>query len=186
MTFHCYVSRPSQAAANGPVFINLEGQRHMIPDCWLEQVKLLEQGRLLRLIYTHCTIEVTGRSLELLFEDAVAGRLGTVCEGSGQPPSQPSDEPWVSGLVALPPTGAFPVPEGSRFDADSDVARHNASGAKRHNTSKRSFDVLWKSNKARTPSRCIRCRRGRLAGDSNNARMNLERHSRFLLRYAVD
>ena len=72
----------------------------MIPDHWLAQAELSDQGRLLRLVYTHCTIEVAGRHLEPLFEDAAAGRLGTIHQGS--PQAAPSDGPWITSLVALP------------------------------------------------------------------------------------
>ena len=50
----------------------------------------------------------------------------------------------------------------------------------RHNTSKRSFDVLWPSNKARMRSTFIRFSPRGLEGDSNNPRMRLERHSRLV------
>ena len=107
MTFQCYVSRSSQHARIGAVFVTPEGLRRMVPDHWLAQAELLEQGRLLRLIYTHCTMEVAGQHLEPLFEDAVAGRLGTVCQSNSQ--SQPSDGPWVGSLVALAAGEAVPA-----------------------------------------------------------------------------
>ncbi len=56
---------------------------------------------MLRLIYTFGTIEVAGHGLEVLFEDAVAGRLGIVSQAP--PTAAPHVQPWVSSLVALAP-----------------------------------------------------------------------------------
>lgn len=105
MTFQCYVPRSLQQTAVGAVFVTLDGVRHLIPDHWLSRVELHEKGRLLRLIYTFGTIEVAGEGLEVVFEDAAAGRLGTVSQA---PPGAVSHVlPWVSSLVALAPNEAI-------------------------------------------------------------------------------
>jgi len=105
MTFQCYVPRSSQQTAVGAVFVTLDGVRHLIPDHWLSRAELHEKGRLLRLIYTFGTIEVAGQGLEVLFEDAAAGRLGTVSQAP--PAASPRVQPWVSSLVALAPNEAI-------------------------------------------------------------------------------
>jgi hypothetical protein len=77
----------------------------MIPDHWLAQAELSEDGRLLRLFYTCRTVEVAGQRLETLFEDAVAGRLGMIIEGASKQPAT-LDQLWVSSLVAAAPAEA--------------------------------------------------------------------------------
>ena len=85
MRFQCYLPRSLQHTAIGAVFVTLDGVRRLIPDDWLSRAELREKGRLLRLIYTFGTIEVAGQGLEVLFEDATAGRLGIVSRRH-QPP----------------------------------------------------------------------------------------------------
>ena len=104
MTFQCYLPRSSQTAAIGAVFVTARGVRRFIPDHFLAEAELSEQGRLLRLIYTCCTVEVAGQRLEVLFEDAIVGRLGTILQG----PSAlvPRDQPWVSSILAIVPAVA--------------------------------------------------------------------------------
>ena len=101
MTFQCYLPRSLQQTAVGAVFVTLDGVRHLIPDHWLSRAELLEKGRMLRLIYTFGTIEVAGQGLEVLFEDAAAGRLGIVSEAP--PTAVPRVQPWVCSLVSLAP-----------------------------------------------------------------------------------
>ena len=104
MTFQCYVPRSPQHTVVGAVFVTLDGVRHLIPDHWLSRAELCEKGRLLRLIYTFGTIEVAGHGLEVLFEDAVGGRLGIISQA---PPMAAPVQPWVSSLVALGPNEVF-------------------------------------------------------------------------------
>jgi hypothetical protein len=99
MSFPCYLPRSLQHTTIGAVFVTLNGIRQLIPDHWLSRAELCEKGRLLRLIYTFGTIEVAGHGLEVLFEDAVAGRLGIISQGS--PAAATHVQPWVSSLVAL-------------------------------------------------------------------------------------
>ena len=99
MTFQCYLPRPSERVAIGAVFVTAAGVRRLIPDHCLTEVELSEHGRLLRLIYTCCTVEVAGQRLDVLFEDAIAGRLGTVLQAPLTPAVR--DQPWVSSLVAI-------------------------------------------------------------------------------------
>ena len=105
MPFQCYLPRSAQHTAVGAVFVTLDGVRRLIPDHWLSQVELCEKGQLLRLIYTFGTIEVAGQGLEVLFEDATAGRLGIVSQAP--PTAVPRPRPWVSSLVALAPNEAI-------------------------------------------------------------------------------
>lgn len=104
MIFECYLPRPSQGFVIGAVFVTAEGTRRLISDDWLTKVELCDQGRFLRLTYTCCAIEVAGQQLEILFEDAVAGRLGTILQGP--PMLVPCHRPWVSSLLALAPAAA--------------------------------------------------------------------------------
>ena len=104
MTFQCYLPRSSERSAFGAVFVTIGGVRRFIPDHFLTEAELSEQGRLLRLIYACCTVEVAGQRLEVLFEDAIVGRLGTIVQG----PSAlvPRDQLWVSSIMAIVPAAA--------------------------------------------------------------------------------
>ena len=73
MTSQCYLPRSSERSVIGAVFVTIGGVRRFIPDHFLTEAELSEQGRLLRLIYTCCTVEVAGQRLEVLFEDADRG-----------------------------------------------------------------------------------------------------------------
>ena len=99
MTFQCYLPRSSEHTAIGAVFVTAHGMRRLIPDHCLAKVELSEQGRLLRLTYTCCTVEVAGQRLEALFEDAIVGRLGTILQ-SPSTRVQP-DQPWVGSIMAI-------------------------------------------------------------------------------------
>ena len=104
MTSQCYLPRSSERSVIGAVFVTIGGVRRFIPDHFLAEAELSEQGRLLRLTYTCCTVEVAGQRLEVLFEDAIVGRLGTILQG----PSAlvPRDQPWVSSIMAIVPAAA--------------------------------------------------------------------------------
>ena len=105
MSFQCYLPRSLQHTTIGAVFVTLDGIRQLIPDHWLSRAELCEKGRLLRLIYTFGTIEVAGHGLEVLFEDAVAGRLGIISQAP--PTAAPQVQPWVSSFVTLAPNEAI-------------------------------------------------------------------------------
>jgi len=100
MTFQCYVPRSSEIAAIGAVFV-AGGVRRFIPDHFLAEAELSEQGRLLQLTYTCWTVEVAGKRLEVLFEDAIVGRLGTIIQAPQV--FVPHDQPWVSSIMAIVP-----------------------------------------------------------------------------------
>ena len=104
MTSQCYVPRSSERSVIGAVFVTIGGVRRFIPDHFLTEAELSEQGRLLRLTYTCRTVEVAGQRLEVLFEDAIVGRLGTIL----QSPSAlvPRDQLWVSSIMAIVPAVA--------------------------------------------------------------------------------
>ena len=108
MTFQCYLPRSSQNTATGAVFVTPEGDRRFIPDHLLAEAELSEQGRLLRISYTCCTVEVAGQRLEVLFEDAIVVRLGTILQAP--PVFVPHHEPWVHSIMGIVPAAD------SRFD----------------------------------------------------------------------
>jgi hypothetical protein len=92
MSFQCYSSRASlRSALVGGMFILAGGTKRVIPDQWLVQAELLQNGRLLRLSYTFCAIEVAGQNLDPIFEDASLGKLGAIqaAPSEGEPPGQP-------------------------------------------------------------------------------------------------
>jgi hypothetical protein len=81
------------------LFIMPDGMQRVIPDHWLNQAELLGGSRLLRLGYSFCTIEVSGRGLDSIFEDAAIGRLGAIQAAPAG--AVPGDGPWVTGIVAI-------------------------------------------------------------------------------------
>lgn len=110
MTFQCYTPRASlRSASIGGLFVLSDGTRHVVPDPWLLQATLGEGGRLLRLSYTFCTIEMTGQRLEAIFEDASIGKLGAVQAAPSR--GLQDGEPWVSGILFI----SDPAPPESHF-----------------------------------------------------------------------
>src|SRR5262245_57059605 len=97
MPFQCYVPRAQlRSTSIGGLFITC-GVSRLIPDQWLAQAELLERGRLVRLSYTFCTIEVAGQCLDRIFEDAGIGKLGAV--HVAPPQEERGTGLWVSSIV---------------------------------------------------------------------------------------
>jgi len=117
MPIQCYTPRASlRSASIGGLFISADGARRAIPDHWLTQAVLLEGARLLRLIYTFCTIEVAGQCLDLIFEDASIGKLGAV--QTAPPQAAPDGQLWVTSIIAItPPAPSESASEGDFLDA---------------------------------------------------------------------
>jgi hypothetical protein len=104
MRSHCYLPRSFESTDIGAVFVTAGGDRRFLPDRFLIEAELSEQGRLLRLIYIGCTVEVAGQRLDALFEDAVVNRLGTILQAP--PASAPRHQIWVSSIIAIVPAAA--------------------------------------------------------------------------------
>ena len=117
MSFQCYASRASsRSVLIGALFLPADGTRRVVPDHWLAQAELLEGACLLRLSYTSCTIEVAGRGLGPIFEDASVGRLGTI--RMAPPQESPDGQLWVTSIIVLAPAApALPAFEEEHFDA---------------------------------------------------------------------
>jgi hypothetical protein len=117
MSFKCYTPRALlRSALTGGLFISGDGSRRIIPDHWLMQAELLEGGRLLRLIYSFCVIEISGQCLDPIFEDAGMGKLGAVLAATSE--IMPNGQLWVASIVVIPPPEShFPESEQGRLDA---------------------------------------------------------------------
>lgn len=152
MTSHCYLPRSFESTVIGAVFVTAGGDRRFLPDRFLMEAELSEQGRLPRLIYACCTLEVVGQRLDTLFEDALVSRLGSVLQAP--PSSAPRDQLWVSCIMAIVPA--------ARFEARQEVASMRIPSEPtamtvelRHNTSKSSFESNASGNKHRTRSNFV-------------------------------
>ena len=117
MSFKCYTPRASlRSALIGGLFILADGTRRVISDHWLIQAELLNGGRLLRLTYTFCTVEVAGQCLDPIFEDAGIGKLGAILAAPREAVS--NGQLWVTSIVAIsPPEASFSAFERERSDA---------------------------------------------------------------------
>jgi hypothetical protein len=101
----CYRTRALlRSASTGGFFRLQDGSRHMIPDHWLAQASLLQGGRLLRLNYTFCIVEIAGEGLEPIFEDAAIGKIGAVQAAPSE--TEPEELPWVSGILVFSPSAS--------------------------------------------------------------------------------
>lgn len=101
MNFQCYTPRASHGSPLiGGLFIWQNGDSRLIPDHCLIEAELLSGSRLLRLNYSFCTIEVSGRCLTPIFQDACIGKLGSVQLASPtESESGPDDRLCVTSLV---------------------------------------------------------------------------------------
>ncbi|MBN1566801.1 MAG: hypothetical protein JXA73_03075 [Acidobacteria bacterium] len=117
MSFQCYTSRTSmRSTLTGGLFISADGSQRIIPDHWLVQAELLNGSRLLRLSYSFCTIEVSGRNLDPIFEDAGIGKLGAVQASASE--KMPSEQLWVTNIIVVaPPEPPSSASEQEYFDA---------------------------------------------------------------------
>jgi hypothetical protein len=113
MSFQCYTPRALlRSASIGGLFGLPDGSRHAVPDHWLAQATLLHVGRLLRLNYTFCTVEIAGQGLDPIFEDASIGKIGAV--QVAPPDSMPGGQLWVTSIIVFAPS---PSPE-SQFEGE--------------------------------------------------------------------
>jgi len=94
------------------MFVMSDGVKRVIRDQWLVQAELLQKGRLLRLSYTFCTVEVAGRGLDTIFEDASVCKLGTI--QAAPPQTTAEGQLWIGGIivVAAGPQSASEFQEG--------------------------------------------------------------------------
>jgi len=113
---NCYTPRTSfRSGMVGGLFVLADGSRRAVPDQWMSQVEITGRATLIRIGYTFCTIEVSGQSLDQIFDDAAAGRLGVVVAGGGDAPATGL---WVSSIVFAPPDAPpFPDSEPGCSDA---------------------------------------------------------------------
>ncbi len=76
MSFQCYTARASlRLALIGGLFIMADGSRRVVPDQWLTQAELLHGGRLLRLTYSFCVIEIAGQQLDPILRTPASASL---------------------------------------------------------------------------------------------------------------
>ena len=99
----CYETRPGRHYLGGQFVLN-DGSSHMIPDRWIHEAKIDEDGKRLRLLYSSCTIEVSGFRLKKIYVDAVEGRLGKVT--IADPPdnieaAETTEDPFVTNIIYL-------------------------------------------------------------------------------------
>lgn len=105
MNVKCYTHRVEhRAALIGGLFIRPNSDSCLVPDHCLVKAELLSGSRKLKLTYSYCIVEVAGRCLDAIYEDACVGKLGTVRVASpGENESAPDDQLCVSSLVITPP-----------------------------------------------------------------------------------
>jgi hypothetical protein len=68
---------PQTSNRIGGIFVSVDGSHCVIPDHFLAQAKL-EDSTLLRLYYSFGTVEISGKRLDVIFNDVAIGKLGTV------------------------------------------------------------------------------------------------------------
>ncbi len=108
MNFKCYTPRAEhRAALIGGLFIRPNNDSCLVPDHCLVKAELLGGSRKLKLTYSYCIVEVAGRCLDAIYEDACVGKLGTVRVATPeQNESAADDELCVASLVITPPLEA--------------------------------------------------------------------------------
>lgn len=114
MNVKCYTPRAEhRAALIGGLFIRANKDSCLVPDHCLVKAELLSGSRKLKLTYSYCIVEVAGRFLDAIYEDACIGKLGTVRVTSPQEnESAPDNELCVASLVITPPLETeYPVSE---------------------------------------------------------------------------
>jgi hypothetical protein len=117
MAFQCYTPRTSlRSALTGGLFISTDGARRVIPDHLLNQAELLSGSQLIRLRYSFCTIEISGKSLDPIFEDASVGKVGAIQAAPAE--AVRNGQLWVTSIIAVPlPEPPLPVSGRGHLDA---------------------------------------------------------------------
>ena len=103
----CYESRPGRHYIGGQFVMNdgRDGNYRMIPDRWLHGAKIEEDGKILKLFYSSCTIEISGFRLKKIYEDTVEGRLGKITianPSDDMEAAKAAKEPFVTNIVHIP------------------------------------------------------------------------------------
>jgi hypothetical protein len=99
----CYKPRSSHYI--GGVFISADSSCRVVPDQWLHEATLEKGSSLLRLCYSSCTMEIRGRRLDKIFEDATLGRLGTITvnvPADDNKAAASTSGPFVTSIVHVP------------------------------------------------------------------------------------
>ena len=98
-----YKSRTSNCI--GGIFIAGDGSYLLIPDQWLHDAKLLKDSALLRLCYSSCVVEISGYRLDKIFDDATAGKLGTLkaqISAADKKALNATNSPFITGIIHAP------------------------------------------------------------------------------------
>ncbi len=114
MNLRCYTPRAEhRAALIGGLFIRANNDSCLVPDHCLVKAELLSGSRKLKLTYSYCVVEVAGRCLDSIYEDAGIGKLGTVRVASlEENESAPDNQLCVTSLVITPPLATeYPASE---------------------------------------------------------------------------
>jgi hypothetical protein len=105
MSLKCYTPRAEhRAALIGGLFIRPNNDSCLVPDHCLVKAELLSGSRMLKLTYSYCIVEVAGRCLDAIYEDACISKLGTIRVASPEEcESAPDNQLCVASLVITPP-----------------------------------------------------------------------------------
>ena len=99
----CY--KPRTSPYIGGVFISADSSCRIVPDQWLHDATLEKGSCLLRLCYSSCTMEIRGRRLDKIFEDATLGKLGTITvnvPADDKIAAVSTNSPFVMSIVHVP------------------------------------------------------------------------------------
>ena len=99
----CYTSRNSNYI--GGIFNMADGSRRVIPDHWLHDALIERGAALLRLCYSSCTMEIRGKRLDKIFDDAALGRIGTIAinvPADDVEAANSTDSPFVTSIIHVP------------------------------------------------------------------------------------
>jgi hypothetical protein len=89
----------------GGIFISANGSRRVIPDQWLHEAILEKGSALLRLCYSSCTMEIRGKRLDKIFEDAALSKIGTITvkvPADDAKAINAASSPFVTSIIHVP------------------------------------------------------------------------------------
>jgi len=110
----CYESRSSNSI--GGVFISANGSCRVIPDHYLNSMKLQNDSTLLRFCYSSCVIDISGYRLDSIYNDATIGKLGVIKVARPADDRKAADaknSPFVTNIIHVP------MPSVEAFDLES-------------------------------------------------------------------
>jgi len=91
---------PPEKTSIGETIIITDGTRRVLANSYFVNAKLMNESTLLKLYYSYCRVEIAGENLNAIFNDIVAGKMGTISIDENIP--QFASIPVITSIIYIP------------------------------------------------------------------------------------